>query len=82
MKFEFPKPSRGSDDVAVMKSLGKEWENSEGNKNKVFENFTATIRRLEKIAVVGVNGAGKSTLLKVICGETKATSGLVNLLKH
>ncbi len=79
MKFEFPKPPRGSDDVAVMESLGKEWANSQGKKNKVFENFTTTIRRLEKIAVVGVNGAGKSTLLKVICGDTKATSGLVKL---
>jgi len=79
MKFEFPKPPRGSDDVAVMESLGKEWANSQGKKNKVFENFTITIRRLEKIAVVGVNGAGKSTLLKVICGETEASSGLVKL---
>ena len=79
MKFEFPKPPRGSDDVAVMESLGKECANSQGKKNKVFENFTITIRRLEKIAVVGVNGAGKSTLLKVICGETEASSGLVKL---
>ena len=79
MKFEFPTPSRGSDDVAVMENLAKGWMNSEGKSNEVFENFTATIHRLEKVAVVGVNGAGKSTLLKVICGETEATKGLVKL---
>jgi ATP-binding cassette subfamily F protein 3 len=33
------------------------------------------VRRLDKIAVVGVNGAGKSTLLKVLCGLTPPTSG-------
>jgi ATP-binding cassette subfamily F protein 3 len=37
------------------------------------------VKRLEKIAIVGVNGAGKSTLLKIICGETSATSGSVKL---
>ncbi|MDC0255856.1 ATP-binding cassette domain-containing protein [Bacteriovoracales bacterium] len=79
MRFEFPAPPRGSDDVAIMKDLSKEWKDSEGKSNRVFENFTATVHRLEKIAVVGVNGAGKSTLLKIICGKTEATDGLMKL---
>ncbi|MEE2743392.1 MAG: ABC-F family ATP-binding cassette domain-containing protein, partial [Bdellovibrionota bacterium] len=79
MRFEFPTPPRGSDDVAIMKNLSKEWKDSEGKSNRVFENFTATVHRLEKIAVVGVNGAGKSTLLKVICGDTEATDGVMKL---
>jgi ATP-binding cassette subfamily F protein 3 len=33
------------------------------------------VKRLERVAVVGVNGAGKSTLLKVISGLTEATEG-------
>lgn len=37
------------------------------------------IRRLDKVAVVGVNGAGKSTFLKTICGMTEPTSGTYQL---
>ncbi len=77
--FDFPKPPRGGDDVVMIENLGKHWVNSEGVVNKVFENLTITIRRGEKVAVVGVNGAGKSTLLKVIVGQTAPTFGSVKL---
>jgi ATP-binding cassette subfamily F protein 3 len=33
------------------------------------------VRRLDKIALVGVNGAGKSTLMKIIAGQTDVTEG-------
>jgi ATP-binding cassette subfamily F protein 3 len=79
MSFEFIKPPRGSDDVAIIKNLSKSWKTSKGEDKKIFENLTATIRYQDKIAVVGVNGAGKSTLLKVICGQTEATNGEMRL---
>lgn len=69
-KFEFSKPHRGGDDVVVLDKLSKFWD-----EKKIFENLDAHIRRLDKIAVVGVNGAGKSTLLKVITGQTDPSSG-------
>lgn len=75
IKFDFTPPPRGSDEVVIMKELGKSWKNSQGGEHKVFENLTATVLRTEKVAVVGVNGAGKSTLLKVIAEQTEATSG-------
>ncbi len=34
----------------------------------VFKDFSFTIHKGERLAVVGVNGAGKSTLVKLICG--------------
>lgn len=77
--FDFPKPPRGGDDVAIIEKLGKHWTNSEGKDIKVFENLTVTVTRGQKIAVVGVNGAGKSTLLKVIVGQTQPTSGSIKL---
>jgi len=77
--FEFPTPPRGGDDVIVLDNLGKSWISPNGQGNSVFKNLSATIKRCEKIAVVGVNGAGKSTLLKVICGQTEATHGSVKL---
>ena len=33
------------------------------------------VRRLNKIAVVGVTGAGKSTFLKILAGQTEASTG-------
>jgi ATP-binding cassette subfamily F protein 3 len=75
MDFSFPVPPRGSNDIVIMKDLGKSWNRDDGVLHKVFSGLTATVNRLDKIAVVGVNGAGKSTLLKVICGLTEASSG-------
>ena len=75
MDFSFPIPPRGSNDIVIMKDLGKSWKRDDGAIHKVFSGLTATVNRLDKIAVVGVNGAGKSTLLKVICGLTEASSG-------
>ncbi len=75
MDFTFPIPPRGSNDVVIMKSLAKNWTRDDGTLHKIFSGLTATVNRLDKIAVVGVNGAGKSTLLKVICGLTEASSG-------
>jgi ATP-binding cassette subfamily F protein 3 len=75
MDFTFPVPPRGSNDVVIMKNLGKTWKRDDGTPHKIFSGLTATVNRQDKIAVVGVNGAGKSTLLKVLCGLTEATDG-------
>lgn len=72
--FEFSNPPRGGDDVVVLKDLKKVWKTDEGEK-LIFEELNATIKRLDKLAVVGVNGAGKSTLLKIIADQTQPTKG-------
>ncbi|MBU1566281.1 MAG: ATP-binding cassette domain-containing protein [Proteobacteria bacterium] len=77
MKFDFPVPQRSGDDVLHLKNLGKSWTSHDGRAIQVFSGLNGTIRRLEKIAVVGVNGAGKSTLLKVITGNTEPSEGEV-----
>ena len=79
MDFSFPVPPRGSNDVVIMKNLAKNWTRDDGALHKVFAGLTATVHRLDKIAVVGVNGAGKSTLLKVICNLAEASGGEVTL---
>jgi len=77
MKFAFPVPPRSGDDVLHLREVAKEWQTVHGEIKPVFSGLSGTIRRLEKIAVVGVNGAGKSTLLKVITGHTEPTAGEV-----
>lgn len=79
MSFEFPVPPRGGNDVVRFKELSKTWDREDGAKKLVFENATGLVKRLDKVAVVGVNGAGKSTFLKMVAGQTGATSGDLQL---
>lgn len=75
MKFEWPEPVRGGEEVVKFEGLSKVWQLEDGRERNVFSNATGLVKRLDRIAVVGVNGAGKSTLLKIITGQTDATGG-------
>jgi ATP-binding cassette subfamily F protein 3 len=75
VKFVFNKPPRSGDDVVRMKGMGKTWHAADGHSQRVFSGVSATVRRLDKIALVGINGAGKSTLMKIIAGQTDASEG-------
>ena len=75
INFEFPKPPRSGNDVVKLDNLAKVYVTPEGNEKKVFASVTGLVKRLERVAVVGVNGAGKSTLLKIISGLVDATDG-------
>ena len=44
---------------------------------KVLDDVSFTMKKGEKIALVGINGAGKTTIVKLICGLYKPTSGNV-----
>jgi ATP-binding cassette subfamily F protein 3 len=79
IRFNFPVPERSGEDVLHLHDLSKSWITHDGRTVSVFTNLSSTIRRLEKIALVGVNGAGKSTLLKVITGDTEPSQGAVQI---
>jgi ATP-binding cassette subfamily F protein 3 len=77
--FIWPEPPRGGDEVVRFENLGKTWKKQDGSDKLVFQNASALVKRLDRVAVVGVNGAGKSTLLKIVVGEAEATSGKLGL---
>jgi ATP-binding cassette subfamily F protein 3 len=79
MSFEWPEPPRGGDEVVKFTDLKKLYQLDDGREKLVFSGATALVRRLDRVAVVGVNGAGKSTLLKIIAGQTEPTSGVMNV---
>jgi ATP-binding cassette subfamily F protein 3 len=79
VRFDFAEPPRSGDDVAVFDTLAKSWPLPDGGEHPVFSGVSGTIRRGNKIAVVGVNGAGKSTFLKTLAGHADPTSGSLNL---
>ncbi|QDK45032.1 ABC transporter ATP-binding protein [Bdellovibrio sp. ZAP7] len=75
IKFVWPVPPRGGDEVVRFEGLSKVWKRDDGKEKQVFSGAQALVKRMDRIAVVGVNGAGKSTLLKIIAGEVEPTSG-------
>ncbi|MSN26747.1 MAG: ATP-binding cassette domain-containing protein [Geobacter sp.] len=79
VRFSFSDPPRSGDDVAAFDNLGKVWITPDGKDKQVFSGVSGMVRRLNKIAVVGVNGAGKSTFLKIMAGQTEATTGSMTI---
>ena len=45
----------------------------------IIKNFSAEIRKGEKVGLIGRNGIGKSTLLKIIVGDLRADDGNVKI---
>jgi ATP-binding cassette subfamily F protein 3 len=79
ISFQWPEPPRGGDEVVKFENLSKIWQRPGGKPVEVFKGANALVKRLDRVAVVGVNGAGKSTLLKIITGQTEATDGKVTV---
>ena len=47
--------------------------------NPTIENLTFTLKKNERLALVGLNGAGKTTIIKLMCGLYDPTGGEVLL---
>lgn len=45
------------------------------HKDLLFSNVHLSVRKTEKVALIGSNGTGKSTLLKIIAGELQPSEG-------
>lgn len=48
-----------------------------GSEKKVLNDISFTMKRGEKLALVGINGAGKSTIVNLMCGFYKPTEGKI-----
>ncbi len=74
VKFEFRAPPRSGDQVAMVEGITKAY-----GERRIYDDFSITIRRGERWAVMGRNGAGKTTLLKMIAGVLAPDAGAVRL---
>lgn len=72
IKIQLPEPARSGDILVTARAISKSYESL-----KVINNLNFSIRRGEKIAMLGPNGVGKSTLIKLLIGEIKPDSGVV-----
>ena len=74
MRFSFPESSRTVADVVRIEGLKKAYGD-----HVVFPGIDLTVRRGEKIGIIGVNGAGKTTLLRMIAGELPYDAGSIKI---
>ena len=74
VKFDFRKPPRSGDQVAVGEDVSKAY-----GSRVIYDGFDMTIRRGERWCVMGKNGAGKTTLLRMVAGVLQPDAGSVTL---
>ncbi len=69
-KFGFPIERPSGKDVLTIDGVSKAFEG-----RPVLRDVDLTIRRGERVAIIGANGLGKSTLLKIAVGRLEADAG-------
>lgn len=79
VRFTFPQPERGGQEVITLEGVDKSYTLGPGagasGAVKVYQGLNLTITRGQKVALVGPNGAGKSTLLKILAGVLPIDQG-------
>jgi len=70
--FRFTPERASGRDVLEVSDLGKAY-----GERVVLRDLSLTIRRGERVAVIGPNGLGKSTLLKIVTGHVDADEGKI-----
>ncbi|HHV60131.1 MAG TPA: ABC-F type ribosomal protection protein [Clostridiaceae bacterium] len=72
IKIKFKSGVSSGKDVLFVNSLAKEYPSL-----LLFKDINFTIRKNERVFLIGPNGCGKSTLLKILAGVLDATAGNV-----
>ncbi len=72
IRFSFPPAAASGREVLQLEGVNKNFDGK-----TIFKNVALTLRRGDKLAVVGVNGAGKTTLMKIMAGLETAEGGTV-----
>lgn len=73
-KLQIQEAQRSGNLVIEAEKISFEYEG-----NRIFNDFSISIMRQDKVGVIGRNGIGKSTLLKTLLGKLKPTSGKVKV---
>lgn len=74
MHLRFSPQITSGNDVLTVENLSKSFPG-----NPLFQNLNFTIKRGEKVAIIGDNGTGKTTILKILNELEKADTGAFTL---
>ncbi len=74
MRFSFPESARSVAEPIRIEGLKKAFGD-----HVIFPGIDLTVKRGEKIGIIGVNGAGKTTLLRMIAGEIPQDAGTIKV---
>ena len=74
LNIKFPPAPRSGQIVAEVKEVGKAF-----GEKRIFSDFTFTLERGQKIALVGRNGEGKTTMARMLIGELEQTEGTIKV---
>ena len=74
LNIKFPPAPRSGQIVAEVKEVGKAF-----GEKRIFSDFTFTLERGQKIALVGSNGEGKTTMARMLIGELEQTEGTIKV---
>ena len=74
LNIKFPPAPRSGQIVAEVKEVGKAF-----GEKRIFSDFTFTLERGQKIALVGRNGEGKTTMARMLLGELEQSEGTIKL---
>jgi ATPase subunit of ABC transporter with duplicated ATPase domains len=77
IRFDVKKQS--GREVIEATNLAKAYIQDDGSSKDVYTNYSISIGRGERIAVIGNNGVGKSTLLGMLAGAIQPDSGTMKL---
>ena len=72
MAIRFPDAPKSGDSVMKLEALTFGYDT-----RPLFTDLDLSIRRGQRVALVGVNGAGKTTLLKLVAGELQPSAGRI-----
>lgn len=71
--------NKKNESIAEFKDVTVSYRSVKGDPHIVFDKLNISLRKGEKIALIGSNGAGKSTFMKLMTGLLKPTQGTVGL---
>ena len=72
-------PRREEEPAVEFRGVSVSYRSVKGEPRKIFAELDLTIRRGDKVALIGSNGAGKSTLMKLMVGLLKPSEGEIFL---
>src|SRR5699024_2122596 len=74
MRLKLEPAIQSGNDVLTVEDLAKSWPGQ-----RLFSHLSFSVKRGERVAVIGANGTGKTTILKILNGLTPPDGGSIRL---